>query len=660
MKVMTRKRRWARLGLAGGLVVGWLAAIEAAYYIPHKPFGPETTAGIAAAAVDLAVAAAILAVAGGLGRRLAPTAHPDSLAALALQTSLGLGVCSLAILCVGVVGGLRSWVGWTALVAGLILLRRSILSWLGGWRDIGAELRSGGAFVRGIAALSGIILVAALAEALAPPIHFDALVYHLALPQEFLAHHSIALTPDNPYWGMPLGTEMLYLWAMALGRPQTAAALGWMMGVAALVGVVGLGRGFGKIVAWTAVAALLCGETLATSLGWAYADWLTALHGVAMLIALDAWRTRQDLRWAGLAGVLGGLAFGAKYTAGLALVAGVAFVFAAPRRPRQWKAAAVLVGAGLAAGAPWLLKNLLYSGAPLYPFFGASAWIHPLRQEFFRGQAGGESLWRAVLAPALASLQGVEDAPGYSASIGPLMLGLLPGLLALRRRTVRAVAPLAAFVLVGWAGWGAASLLSVRLAQPRLHYLLFPAWAIVAGLGYQGLRRLRLPGIRFGRLGGALVVLSLTISALNSAVGAVRARSLATVFGLVSPTEYVTSRLGAYALAMQTVHELGPEAVVVSLWEPRGLYCWPTCLPDVWLDRWWEARQTLAEPTGILEAWKEQGITHVLLNRAGMDFIRAEDSRYSSQDWAVFQGLLDGLPPVARLGAGYELFLVPQ
>ena len=171
---------------------------------------------------------------------------------------------------------------------------------------------------------------------------------------------------------------------------------------------------------------------------------------------------------------------------------------------------------------------------------------------------------------------------------------------------------------------------------------------------------LRLPGIRFGRLGGALVVLSLTISALNSAVGAVRARSLATVFGLVSPTEYVTSRLGAYALAMQTVHELGPEAVVVSLWEPRGLYCWPTCLPDVWLDRWWEARQTLAEPTGILEAWKEQGITHVLLNRAGMDFIRAEDSRYSSQDWAVFQGLLDGLPPVARLGAGYELFLVPQ
>lgn len=78
------------------------------------------------------------------------------------------------------------------------------------------------------------------------------------------------------------------------------------------------------------------------------------------------------------------------------------------------------------------------------------------------------------------------------------------------------------------------------------------------------------------------------------------------------------------------------------------------------LDRWWEARRTLAEPTGILEAWKEQGITHVLLNREGMDFIRAGDSRYSAQDWATLEGLLAGLSPVARLGAGYELFQVPQ
>ncbi|MCJ7709116.1 MAG: hypothetical protein MUO38_16050, partial [Anaerolineales bacterium] len=278
---MKSTRRRILVGWAALFVMGWLAAIVSAYYFRHKPFDPAFALGIGRAALDVLLAAAIIAVAGGVGRRIVAAPHTDLIAGLALQTSLGLGLCSLGALGVGMAGLLYRWVAWIALAALLILFRRSILSWLSAWREMGIDLGKSGGLAKVLAGISALILAASLAEALSPPVHFDALSYHLTLPREFLSAHSATATGRSPFWGMPLGTEMLFTWAMALGRPQTAAVVGWMVGLLALVGVLGLGRGLGRQAGWVGVAALLSGETLAASLAWAYADWSAALHGAA-------------------------------------------------------------------------------------------------------------------------------------------------------------------------------------------------------------------------------------------------------------------------------------------------------------------------------------------------------------------------------------------
>ena len=648
------------MGLAALLVMGWLAAIVSAYYVRHKPFDPAFALGIGRAALDVLLAAAIIAVAGGVGRRIVAAPHPDPLASLALQASLGLGICAVGALAAGLAGLYDPWVGWAAVAVLLILLRRSIRAWLAAWREIGAGLGRSGGFAKVLAGLSGIILVAGLAEALAPPVHFDALVYHLTLPREFLAAHSVAAAGWNPYWGMPLGTEMLFTWAMALGRPQTAAVVGWMVGLLALVGVLGLGRGLGRQAGWVGVAALLSGETLAASLAWAYADWSAALHGAALIIALDAWRRGPGWRSAALAGAMAGIAFGVKYSAGLGFVAGGVTMLLVLRERRVWKMLLAYGAAAALLAAPWLLKNLCFAGAPLYPFIGRSSWIDPLAQAFFRGDAGGGSLVHSLLTPLLASLQGVEGAPGFAASLGPLMIGLVPAVLLVRRSRAGAVASLGAFLLTGWVIWMAAARFSVQLSQSRLYYVLYPAWAVLAGAGYSGLARVRLRRVRLSRLAGALIVLAVTLSAVTSGLGLLRSGSLRVVAGLEAESDYLARRLGAFQPAMETVRLLGPGSDVITLWEPRGFYCRPVCRPDTWLDRWYLARRTLGAPNAILDTWAEEGVTHVLLYRSGMEFVRLGDRRYTAEDWAALDRMLEGLALVRRFGDGYDLYQVAR
>src|SRR3990170_4171559 len=76
-------------------------------------------------------------------------------------------------------------------------------------------------------------------QALAPPLAWDALVYHLELPRQYLSAGRIVFVESNLFVGFPQLAEMLYTWAMALRSGQTAAVLGWIVGLLALLGTAG-------------------------------------------------------------------------------------------------------------------------------------------------------------------------------------------------------------------------------------------------------------------------------------------------------------------------------------------------------------------------------------------------------------------------------------
>ncbi len=644
--------RWA-----GILTLTWATAVLVVYFLWHIPIEREIVLRLARAAWDVIIAAAVLVVAGALGHRLLPRVHPDPLVSLAIESAVGLGLLSLVLLVAALTGVLHVWLLTILLAALLAGLRQPAWEWLVALRQVPQTVKGQGRLAAGLALLSAILIGCALLEALAPPTHFDALTYHLTLPQITLAAGALRAVPDNPFWGLPLMTEMLYAWVIGIGRPESAAMLGVLIGVVTLLGLLGAGQGLGRRGAgWVAVAAVLAGQTAAASLGWGYADWLAALFGLTVILVLDAWRLTGDSRLPWLAGALAGFGVGAKLTAASGVIAGAGMLVVIAGGKRSWRA---LLGYSIAAAAafsPWLLKNLLLAGDPLFPFVGANPWVDTLRQGFYREAPARPEVVRAILTPVLSVLQGAEGAPGFGASLGPLLLGLLPGVFVIRKSDRPRMLPILVFLLLGWTVWATAGLYSPKLVQSRLYFVLLPGWALASAAGFVGLDRLMLGRKRVGTLVAVVVALALVITTLRAVVETIQSHPLGVILGSETPQAYLGRRLGAFQPAMAAVADLGKDARVLTLWEPRGLYCLPECSPDPWLDRWYVARHEIGSPDQILQAWRRAGYTHVLLYRIGMDFVRQNDPRYSADDWNDLSRLLNSLTPVASLYGTYDLY----
>jgi hypothetical protein len=666
-------RKWNWQAISGWAALFGLFAIVVGYYVTHKPVSQTIAINLALLIWRLLVGGMIISIGGGLGRRLLPEIPLHPLAALSIHAGLGLGLISLGILAVGFANGLYSWLSLLTMLLLAIFLRHEIYDWWKDWQNLWTVFRSSGKGGKTIAVLILFILVITLVDSMAPPIRFDALVYHLTLPQHYLDAHRYIYTPNNIFWGMPQITEMLYTWAMSLGDYSGALVLGWMAGLIALIGVLGmLVEMFGKDAAWVAVAALVDGYTLASGLAWGYTEWWVILFSVGFLIMMWSWGESGRNAYLGLSGVFAGLALGSKYTAGILIICGAVVISLRFKSNilQLCKAWFWFGASALMVFSPWLVKNYWATGNPFYPLVFPSGEMSPLRLSLLLGGEAWGNWLDVVLLPFRATILGVEGAPGYSVSIGPLLLGLgLAAGLGWRMRAIseRAMTHLVfAIGLTGIIIWMVVGRFSSYGLQARLYFPIFSALAVLAGAGYLGFSRITLNGIRFGRITGFLVVMVLGFNTLQVGLDTIGRGTLEAIFGLHPPQTYLADNLGWFEPAMSSIRELPEESRVLMLWESRSLYCLPLCEPDEIIDRWLRERyidwaMKPKTPSEILQSWRMNGYTHLLFHKLGADFIRQNDRKnYNHEDWLALEMTLDLLKPVESFGDAYILYrLIP-
>ena len=467
------------------------------------------------------------------------------------------------------------------------------------------------------------------------------------------------------FWGMPQIGEMLYTWGMGLAGNASASTVGWLAGVVALCGLIGYTRDrFGSNAAWVAVTSLISGYTLTILLSAAYVEWFTILFGTALLIAFDIWwssRDRTALVWAG---ILCGFAMGTKYTGGVLLLAGTCVLFIqflhnkAGVRNFVISLMVFLIPAFLIYS-PWLIKNLVATGNPVYPLVFPAGSMDRFRLDAYQLPPWGD--WKDIfLLPLQATMTGFEGAAGYSATISPLLIALVPfSLLGFKSRTETQRVTLVIAITIGVTGlltWLLASRLSGYLIQTRLYLGIFPAFAVLAGAGYQALSDVRLPGLRLGRVISVLVGIVLFFNIIPVFTGFADGGALNVLLNNETADDYLADNLGCYFPAVKAISELPQGSRVLMLWEPRSYYCLPRCVPDEILDQWRHARQTIGEPQEILNSWRAKGYTHLLYNRFGADFVRADDKSYRDTDWLALDVLLSQLQEPVDFGGAYELY----
>ncbi len=225
--------------------------------------------------------------------------------------------------------------------------------------------------------LSAALFAVAFLICFVPPLHYDSLVYHLAMPQSYIFRHALVALPDNIYSHFPQNGEMLFTSALLLGSDLTAQLLSWGAAVLACWWIYSYARKFGH----GGLAAFLAASHTAFLLlcTASYVETFVCLFASAALVSLLEWRVaveeKQSWLWILLSGIFCGLALGTKYYSGITAIGlsfmGVYHCYSINRfseRKKRVIEMLAFVACVTLLFLPWLIKNAFETGNPVYPF----------------------------------------------------------------------------------------------------------------------------------------------------------------------------------------------------------------------------------------------------------------------------------------------------
>ncbi len=673
--------------MALGVVV-WLSMVIAAYYVVHKPWQPENLRSGLESLFSLWVALAVACLAGGVGHRLMQNKNNAVEVEFALlQFSLGMGVIGFTVFILGLLDVLFRWLFWIALFIGIIILRKDITGWLRAFRRlfIWGEYAY---FEKGLFCFVVIVLGLNLTRSLAPPTKWDALVYHLELPRQYLRAGGITPEITNLYSGFPQLASMVYVFAMGLFKDTTALLSGWMVGLIALCGLEGFSRNiFGKRVKWLAPSILMSGSSLSQAFSWGYADVWLLLFGVCVVICLQFYDEYKEREWIFMAGVYGGFLLSTKYTAVLSLFVFGMMILTSIFVDRflhscinrcVWELIQKALRDGLIFGLvaflvflPWLIKNYEFTGFPFYPFGwlgrgDSGSWF----QLFQMGQLQERGLLADVLLPWEATIFGVESAvvqgkPAYFANIDPLLLALAPAaLIRGGRDSKRWNSNLKKWLipsLLTWLLWGCVAHFSNEAVYTRHYYGLFPIFSLLAVAGFCSISTIQWPQVRLSRVVETLVSLSLALSIFSEISLFILQNPLPVILGFESKTAYLERSMGSYAEFMEALRSLPEDRACFMFWEPRVYYCERECFLDGTLHNWWYLKQDFGDGSQIAQALRQQGFTCVGVYDLGLEWARNHTGKEDVALYTAFdQFVQDHLILINKIGQDYSIYEVVE
>jgi hypothetical protein len=346
-----------------------------------------------------------------------------------LSALLGLTAFANAVLLLLILHLLYAW---------LVVLGVLVLAWLGArrlstlrpWRGLRPSLRDLPL------AIAVLFLLAHLPNALYPVLEHDDNVYHLELPKHYLASHALDAPIFNLYGAMPHLIEILYVVPFSLGdlvAPKVFALSihFWILaGIAAfaLPRVGRLGVGVGALL-------YVSGQNVEWHLGRAYNEPILGFFLLGAALAFLAWWETRRGAYLVLVGIACGAACASKYTAWLRRRDPRRLRSpSSPRAGRPAPARALLLLPCAALVLPWVVRNAITTGNPVYPnlygIFGGPHWSEVQVFHHWKSLRANGGLHKELATYLMIPLRLVTDNERFLAATfsGSLMAVFLVGL----------------------------------------------------------------------------------------------------------------------------------------------------------------------------------------------------------------------------------------
>lgn len=638
----------------------WAAVVLVAFYATH---GDPVTLLVR---VVPGVTFAALLVGGIVGcgrlvlRRLGAGAG-DVLLELPLSLAVGGVFTALVVFLTGIVGL------WSPMILRAIAMLIGVIGWANLIRDPDwvFGLRTCATDLAAEHGLSRVLFFSVVAAAccigilsLVPSFHYDALVDHLAIPHYWLLSGGIVPMPDNLLSFLPKQTEMLYALCLAVGDDLSANLVHAAMGYGATMALYGLGKRLGGVATGSAAAfGFLVAHKVILTASVAMVDVALAFYAIVLLAFLSSEDGQRGAWFFMVVGLLAGGCAATKYmgipVAALALVS-VAIHPSGRLGKRFGQTVWFLLGAAIPV-TPWLLRNLLLVGDPVYPFaaaaFGVKGGLLGVATRFVESHQPNLSLGSLVRIPWDFF---IHEGRFHFGSLGPYLLCALP-LLIVTRRWPRAIGNAFAWAVVLTLLW------AVTSQQMRYLFAAFPLWALCAGWALTNVART----FRWAAIVGTAVVALHDFTTFDRL--AVTARFYfdpgPVLTGMESRVEYlVNARLPTtnYYEAIVADDGQGPGKMLL-VGESRGFYA-----PRLWIGGTADDGQWLADvllrcvnESSLANELRRAGVVSILVNRPEEQRLEKEYSyfvRPGSRE--LWEGFLKNRCTLLKAGRGAELWKV--
>ena len=291
-----------------------------------------------------------------------------------------------------------------------------------------------------------------LSNSLAPEKSPDGQAYHLALVYRYFRLHGFERLTTNMYGNLSQGMEMLFLFAFSFGRHAAAATFHACFLFGLPVMMFCYGRRIGKSFAGACAGMIVYLSPLVGIDGVsAYNDVALATACFATFYLVEIWRDRKTRALLVPIGLVAGFCFAIKYTGFIAAVYVVAIVGWELIRSKRTSNRALISLATVVCMialmvAPWLLKNWLWLGNPVSPFFTRvfpNPFTHITFEDYYRQYLSSYGI--ANLKPWFWMVTVKGQLEGL---VGPVFLLTPLGLLSLRLRAGRRILLAGLFFLI--------------------------------------------------------------------------------------------------------------------------------------------------------------------------------------------------------------------
>ncbi len=598
-------------------VLGFWAVFLSAYF-ERFPI-PGLLGYIAAAILGFAVWGSAAGYGIWLSRAMLPSAGVYPLETFIFASASGWGFLSLTMAALG-------WAGaWTRPAIGLLVTGGLISGWVFLHRFVPVQSLNVWPADRKFSVSQGLVMVGGVLSLLlcfTPITYYDSLVYHLALPLVYEKAGRWVALPELIYSAFPQNLEMLWLAGRLLAHDTVSNVIGWTLTASLAAAVFSFTSRFVSTAsAWwaTAMVAVMPAILLLSSGG--YVDTGLAFFSFLSLYSVFLWREAPTRRLALLAGLLGGIATGIKYTGALSVFAAAILLVCADARlywRRNLAHGLVLFAGAYGVFLPWMLKNLFVMGNPVFPFFHQwsmvelNPWVGQAAEGYFQGlteytpRSGFETvrlLWDVAV-------HGLNFGGGMDVlgDLGwALLLAGLP-LLWLCAPLSTAIQRLMSYAILFYVPWA--------MSRPVLRFLipLAPVLAVLSGVAWtQGLEKISSRSMRFI---AQAVFASLLVSGLFLFVHtAGLLGSYRVVLGLESMEGYLSHRL-TYYRAARFVNTLPESTLTYVVGDQRGYYYdRPVIVTPVFnrnpLTDW---ANNAASVEALRQSLKDHEVTHLLIN----------------------------------------------